>query len=206
MRLNVWTPETIKLLGTMSDNALASKLGVSRSRVGQKRRSLAIPPYLKSDRRYRRKRKRCKECGAMFECPPSDKTVTCSEACSAKRRKRTRKGHAWSQVARESLAKKQADKSRTNLANGTAGATAKNEAAPEENVEAKVWEVIDPDGVHHKVVNLRHWMIKRLGKEHGLKVYNGLRTTAACLRGKTKRAATQSHGWRLAKLPFPQET
>jgi hypothetical protein len=41
----IWTDETLALLGTMPDPALADRLGVSRFPVKQKRQELGIAPY-----------------------------------------------------------------------------------------------------------------------------------------------------------------
>lgn len=44
----IWTDETLALLGTMPDPALADRLGVSRFPVKKKRKELGIAPYQES--------------------------------------------------------------------------------------------------------------------------------------------------------------
>ncbi len=40
-----WTPETLAMLGTMTDSALARQLGVSIPYVAAQRRALGVPPH-----------------------------------------------------------------------------------------------------------------------------------------------------------------
>jgi hypothetical protein len=48
LRTGIWTKEVLKLLGTMSDQAVATRIGVTDSAVNVKRRILGILPFGKS--------------------------------------------------------------------------------------------------------------------------------------------------------------
>jgi len=100
--------------------------------------------------------RRCAVCNAIFRASPSDKTVTCSKACSSAHRSRKHIGkrNIWSDT---SLARDAAART-GNLTIGTPAAKRSPIAGPfETNINAKHWTVIAPDGAEHHVRNLRLW-------------------------------------------------
>lgn len=147
--------------------------------------------------------RRCTVCGGTFVGPPSDKTVTCSKACSSVHRSRVHVGkrNAWSDTSRA----RQAAARTGNLAGGTPAARRSPRAGPfETNINAKVWVVIAPDGTEHHARNLRLWC-----EQHAelfrpwpwTSAYGGLRLVGAWLAGKTPRQVSQWRGWTLKDVP-----
>lgn len=85
----------------------------------------------------------CCICGNSFPCPPSDKTVTCSKACSSIHRANTHRGksNTWSEESKKRLSEKgQAD----NLKLGAA-------------VGVKTWHLVSPGKKHYRFDNLSQW-------------------------------------------------
>ena len=144
--------------------------------------------------------RQCLTCGADFSAPPSSKKVTCSPPCSTIRRRQSHAGvsNQWSTEARAAARHAAAQTGNTRL--GALAAAAKIKADPRTAPSAKHWLVMDPDNVPHAVTNLKAWLRQRLGPDEGRRVYNGLRQVRAAMRGKTRRAVTSAHGWRLADL------
>lgn len=147
--------------------------------------------------------RRCTVCGGTFVGPPSDKTVTCSKACSSvhRSRKHIGKRNIWSDT---SLARDAAART-GNLSKGTPAAKRSPIAGPfETNRNAKCWIVVAPEGTDYYVRNLRLWC-----EEHAAlfaprpwrNAYAGLRQVAAWLAGKRPRQVSQWRGWTLKELP-----
>lgn len=105
-----------------------------------------------------RHRKICVVCGQEFACPPSDKTLTCSEGCSSERKKTTHTGlhYQWSEAARE---RRRQSGAQPDQAKGTAAALRSPIAGPfETHHTAKVWRLLNLDTREVYVAqNLRKW-------------------------------------------------
>jgi len=144
----------------------------------------------------------CANCGRLFLAPPTSKKVTCSSACSCRRKVGTHVGvsNTWSAEARERLsARGQTD----NLKLGTPAAQASLLAGPyETNQEAKRWWIVTPDGDVHEVVNLRKWLRDNAHMLPGGRddlAYAGLRQVQLSMMGLTKRPVGAWKGWTLKK-------
>lgn len=98
--------------------------------------------------------KTCAVCGKPFPCSPSDKTVTCSKACSKVWRSRVHIGkrNAWNSASREKLREQGQTE---NLKTGTAAALLSPKSGPfETNINAKHWVLKAPDQTIHEFDNL----------------------------------------------------
>ena len=149
----------------------------------------------------------CPICKALFAAPPSDKTVTCSKACSAEWRRLTHSGvsNKWGADARRRLA--QAGQTE-NLKKGTAAAQQSPIAGRfETNQEAKIWHLITPEGEEIVVRNLLMWardhtdlFDKPPGDESAIQIANGFKAIAQSIKGNRDPAMTY-FGWTLNGLP-----
>lgn len=102
--------------------------------------------------------KTCPICGRQFPCPPSDKTVTCSPACSRIHRSRMHKGkrNVWPE---ESKARVRLNGRSVNLLLGTAAAQASpRSGAYVTNVSARHWILKAPDGMTYEFDNLNEFI------------------------------------------------
>ncbi len=103
-------------------------------------------------------KKICVVCGKEFNCPPSDKTVTCGKKCSKIQKSKTHqeKRNLWSLESKEKLKAK----GRTaNLLRGTEAALRSPRSGRfETNVNAIDWHLIGPDGKHYYFHSLNHWL------------------------------------------------
>lgn len=149
-------------------------------------------------------KRRCSVCGAAFNAPPSDKTVTCSKACSSihRSRKHLGVGNTWSDEARE---RKRAAGRPATLTLGTPAARISPRSGPyETNINAKTWIVISPTGEEYTVRNLRLWCDSNanlFAPHEPRRAIGGLRQVAAWLAGKRRRQVSQWRGWTLKDLP-----
>lgn len=145
----------------------------------------------------------CVICGTLFACPPSAKNSTCSPACRSERaRRHSARPRPWSDAAKAKLAAR----ARTpNLALGTPSARLSPIAGPfETNQEAKIWQVIDANGTHRTIRNLRRTLINELGEIEGMRVERILATMSSVIR-KGGVAWITRCGWTLTALPEDPE-
>lgn len=105
--------------------------------------------------------KQCVVCGAPFSAPPSSKKITCSKACSTRRKCLSHTGvsNTWSDNARarhsrHCKAEGLTDNARKCLA---AAMSMPESQRGEQHRAAKVWILIDPSGQYYRVVNLQDW-------------------------------------------------
>ena len=100
----------------------------------------------------------CVVCGRPFDCPPSDKTVTCSKECSRINKSQTHKGKSnrWSDDSRKKLK----DLGQTdNLRRGTDAAKKSFRSGRfETNINAIDWHLISPEGKHYHFHSLNFWL------------------------------------------------
>lgn len=148
----------------------------------------------------------CIICGAGFYAPPSSKKITCSKECSSKRKIETHTGKkfSWGDEARKMLS---ARGKTDNLRKGDAAAKASLVSGSfETNQEAKIWEIISPEGDWYTMRNLRKWCKENpemFFPDEWENAYAGLRQVQASLVGNRKRPARQWKGWTLASENRP---
>lgn len=144
--------------------------------------------------------KLCVVCGAGFYAPPSSKKITCSKVCSSKRKTETHTGKtfSWGAEARKTRA---AHGQTTNLKKGNAAAAQSPVSGSfETNQEAKIWEVVSPEGDHYTMRNLRKWCKENpelFSPDDWELAYSGLRQIQASLIG-ARTTVRQWKGWTLA--------
>ena len=105
--------------------------------------------------------KHCVICGAAFQAPPSSKRITCSAACSAKRKAQSHLGKSnhWSDDARKRLSTtRKAEGYSDNAKAGLAAAMAlpDSQRGPQHR-DAKQWVLIAPDDTVYHIINLMDW-------------------------------------------------
>ncbi len=102
----------------------------------------------------------CAVCGKPFECPPSDKTVTCSPECRRIRAKNRQTGVKRSDETRKkiSAASKGRDMSELQISGTEVAKMSPKSGRFETNVNAKDWHLIGPDGRHHRFHSLNFWL------------------------------------------------
>ena len=150
----------------------------------------------------------CPICGSLFPSPASDKTVTCSKACSSIWRSASHGGvsNRW---GAESRARKRLDGRTNNLRLGTEAAKKSPVAGRfKTNQWSKVWTLIDPVGNEITVQNLLLWArenTERFGKPKGdrsaSQIAHGFAAIAETLRGTRKTPAMTYFGWTLKAPP-----
>ena len=103
-------------------------------------------------------KKICVVCGRSFDCPPSDKTVTCSKECSRINKSRTHKdkSNSWTTESRQKLK----DLGQTdNLKLGTEAAKKSPKSGRfTTNINAIDWHLISPEGQHYYFHSLNFWL------------------------------------------------
>lgn len=146
--------------------------------------------------------KKCVECGAEFNAPPSSKKITCSSECSKIRRSKLLKGHFVSAETKNKLSKSAKSKGFTpNLQQGTKAAMNSEKAGrTETNSSAKTFVIVSPIGKIYTVTNLMHWIrnnIKlfncKLTDENVSKIAHGFYTIKRNIK-KNQRGQTYK-GW-----------
>ena len=160
--------------------------------------------------------KLCVICGAPFQAPPSSKKITCSAACSSKRKAQSHKGvhNAWSEESRARLSKKRKAEGYSDAAKHALSAAM---ALPEgqrgeQNRAAKYWVLIDPDGNVYHVTNLLDWARKNAHRFDNITPETDLNRVAHNIRsgfggivqsmlGRKKHPCTTYKGWRLGDWP-----
>ena len=108
--------------------------------------------------------KYCVICGAPFQAPPSSKKITCSAACSTKRKTLSHMGKSnqWSEESQQNLSKiRKAQGYSDNAKAGLSAAMALPDSQRgEQHREAKIWVLIAPDDTVYHVINLLDWSRK----------------------------------------------
>ena len=174
-----------------------------------------------------RNKKICVICGASFEAPPSDKTVTCSPACRSARAKDSLKkrreedptiwGHSSKAYAARSSNPewREAVKGYAQNASDAAMLLPEGQRGPQ-NRTAKNWILIDPDGAHIEVTNLLDWAREYYDffepdaddiDAAARRIASGFRAIAGSIRGvpSRKRPVSSYKGWGLYALPTSKE-
>lgn len=107
-----------------------------------------------------RSTKICVECGRVFECPPSDKTVTCSQVCRSTHARKRQMGRRLSAETRKKIADKAKNRDMSDLQKiGTEAAKNSPKSGRfETNVNAGDWHIISPEGAHYRFHSLNFWM------------------------------------------------
>lgn len=84
----VWTKEVVELLGTISDQEVANRIGLTDSAVNIKRRTLGIPAFGKStsENKYRWSKKELAMLGKLTDAQVARETGLTSGVVAAKRR------------------------------------------------------------------------------------------------------------------------
>lgn len=108
----------------------------------------------------------CVECGRQFECPPSDKTVTCSPECRRIHARKRQTGKAHGKETRSRISKSAQSRDMSDIQRvGTEAAKASPKSGRfETNVNAKDWHLVSPEGKHYYFHSLSHWL-RENGKE-----------------------------------------
>lgn len=154
----------------------------------------------------------CKICGASFNSSPSDKKVTCSDACRRKyavirstgRRKNAAEKHKISSAA------KGRDMSTLQKLGTAAALKSPKSGRFETNVNAVDWHLISPDGKHYQFHSLMHWLRENgkelFGCEPDTREFNNVRSGLCNAKqstlGGTYRCTTYK-GWQV--LPTDQD-
>lgn len=120
-----------------------------------------------------RNTKTCVECGKIFYCPPSDKTVTCSPACRRIHAKKRQTGVKWTEESKNKMSSTVKSQSR-DMASIRSLANDAIKASPmygkyETNVNAIDWHLISPEGEHFYFHSLNHWLRENGEKYFGCK-------------------------------------
>ncbi len=153
----------------------------------------------------------CIICGASFDAPPSSKKVTCSDACSAERKRATHTGSTYAGWSNESKRHLTERGQTSNLRLGTLAAQLSPIAGPfETNQEAKIWWLLNQTTrERYTVRNLRKFCrdnAELFDPDPWENAYAGLRQVQACLMGKTKRGVSRWKDWTLERpAQAPQE-
>ena len=107
-----------------------------------------------------RNTKICVECGKAFECPPSDKTVTCSAECRKIHTKKRQTGTKRSDETRKkiSAASKGRDMSGLQASAVEAAKASPKSGRFETNANAKRWHLVSPEGRHYRFSSLNFWL------------------------------------------------
>lgn len=115
--------------------------------------------------------KKCVVCGAEFYAPPSSKKITCSSACSRKRKSEVLKGHTISEETKNKISEKAKRQDRTEILSKGNQASQKSPKSGrfDTNVSAKDWILISPEGIRYEC----HSMINFVRKNPELFGING---------------------------------
>lgn len=107
-----------------------------------------------------RNRKICVICGKEFECPPSDKTVTCSQECRKKYAAIRATGRKLSDSAKQKISNKAKGRDMTELQKlGTSAAMNSPVSGRfETNRNCKDWHLVSPGGKHYYFHSLNYWL------------------------------------------------
>ena len=124
--------------------------------------------YLSYKGKLNRNIKVCLICGNIFECSPSNKTVTCSKKCSKKYASIRNTGRAFTEDTRKKLSKKARNRDLSELQSvGTKAAKLSPKAGRFlTNINAIDWHLISPCGKHYYIHSLNLWL-----RENGLELF-----------------------------------
>ncbi len=127
----------------------------------------------------------CVECGKTFECPPSDKTVTCSPECRKIHARKRQTGVRRSKETRAKISNAAQGRDMSNLQKSGVEAAM---ASPKSgrfvtNINAKDWHLISPAGKHYYFHSLNFWLRENgeelFGCKPDSKEYNNVRSGLA---------------------------
>lgn len=107
-----------------------------------------------------RNKKICIICGKEFDCPPSEKTVTCSVDCKKIYAKQRSTGRKFSDSTRKKISEKSKGRDMTGLQT-IAVEAAKNSPKSgrfKTNINAIDWHLISPEGKHYYFHSLNFWL------------------------------------------------
>lgn len=156
-----------------------------------------------------RNKKKCVICGNEFECPPSDKTVTCSIECRRIRASRASKGRKMSDKAKEKMSAAQKGKHSFLPAIGTEAAKNSPKGGRfETNKSAIDWHLVSPEGKHYRFHSLNFWLRNNCRELFGCepdsaeykRVASGFSTAKRAVLGKVKppqRPCCTYKGWQV---------
>ena len=129
-----------------------------------------------------RNKKVCIICGKKFECPPSDKTVTCSSECRKEYAKQRNTGRIFSDESKKKISEKANGRDLSELQPIAVEAAKRspNSGRFETNVNAIDWHLISPEGKHYYFHSLNLWLrencLELFGCEPDRREYNNVRS------------------------------
>lgn len=102
----------------------------------------------------------CVECGRPFECPLSEKTVTCSTECRRIHAQKRQAGIIRSAETRRKISRatKGRDMSDLQAIAVEAAKVSPNSGRFETNTNAKDWHLVSPEGKHYRFRSLNFWL------------------------------------------------
>lgn len=148
-------------------------------------------------------KKRCIICGRVFECPKSDKTVTCSKWCSKEYARIRATGRKFSEETRKKQSEKAKGRDMSELQKKATAAALESPKSGrfETNVNAKTWRLTSPDGKIYECRNLNLWVRENcslFGKEateHNIRnIQSGLRQAKRGVQASTYK------GWMVEEM------
>ena len=153
-----------------------------------------------------RNKKNCVICGKEFECPPSDKTNTCSKECRKENARRRSTGRVFNNSVKQKLSKKAKGRDMTELQvlAVSAAMISPKSGKFETNINAMDWHIISPGGKHYEFHSLHHWLRENGRELFGCepdsvefkRVCSGLSGAKRAMLGKTANCCTYKD-WRV---------
>lgn len=150
--------------------------------------------------------KQCIVCGKMFDCPLSDKTVTCSPECRREYAKIRRTGRKHSDETRRKISYAAKARDMADIQKiGTAAALRSPKAGRfESNVNAIDWHLISPEGQHYYFHSLQYWLRENCRELFGCEpdsaefhnIRAGLCNAKCAASGRGKYPSCTYRGWR----------
>ena len=153
-----------------------------------------------------RNKKNCIVCGKAFECPPSNKTVTCSKECRKEYAKLRNVGKILPDDVKKKMSEKAKGRDLSSLQPIAVEAAkhSPNSGRFETNVNAIDWHLISPEGNHYYFHSLSLWLrencLELFGCEPDSRAYTnaraGLSNAKRAMLGKEYPCCTYK-GWRV---------
>ena len=153
-----------------------------------------------------RNKKNCIVCGKTFECPPSNKTVTCSKECRKEHARQRNIGKVLSDDVKKKMSNKAKGRDMSELQQLAVEAAKRspNSGRFETNVNAINWHLISPEGKHYSFHSLNLWLrencLELFGCEPDSRGYTnvraGLSNAKRAMLGKKYPCCTYK-GWRV---------
>ena len=143
--------------------------------------------------------KKCIICGQLFDCPPSDKKVTCSQECRKEYAKIRSAGRKFSDESRKRMSDTAKGRKMSDLQKNATEAAQKspNSGRFETNINAKTWRLISPEGKIYICRNLKLWVrnhCELFGMENTED--NAHRIASGLRQAKRGKIAVTYKGWR----------